>query len=418
MPITHEKKNVELVGHNDLQGRGSLQVTARGDWVYVGHHNGRALNPMTGVDEWNGTSILDVRDPSRPELVAHIPNAEDANARAVQVVYGFGPRSRDYLIRNHETSAVWSFEVFDVTDRRRPVKVSEITHGPRGGALGFAHKGWWSNETGYYYCAAREKGVGGGAYLMIFDVKDPEHPRPVAEFMLPGQEDPTSTLVWHHPIVDEERHRVYGAYLHGGDVVAVDTTDIRHPALVWRIAFDPPYRGTHTVAPVVYEKVPNFGAGALPRTYALVSDEATDIQCENPIRAKVYMLDVTNAEETGVPFPVETWQVPDGDFCARGARFGPHQYAETVDGRINRFHDKIAYFAYFNGGLRVVDISDPYDLREVGHYLPPPGERSFPLAPGQPLAIQFNDVDIDHRGLVHATDRVGAGLFVLKYTPR
>jgi hypothetical protein len=28
----------------------------------------------------------------------------------------------------------------------------------------------------------------------------------------------------------------------------------------------------------------------------------------------------------------------------------------------------------------------------------------------------MNDVDIDHRGLTYASDRVGTGLFILEYT--
>jgi hypothetical protein len=68
----------------------------------------------------------------------------------------------------------------------------------------------------------------------------------------------------------------------------------------------------------------------------------------------VYMLDITHAEEAGSAYPVDTWQVPNGDFCEKGGRFGPHQYAETVNGMLNRFEDKIAYIAYFNAGLRVV----------------------------------------------------------------
>ena len=43
-------------------------------------------------------------------------------------------------------------------------------------------------------------------------------------------------------------------------------------------------------------------------------------------------------------------------------------------------------------------------------------QNSHPLAKDQPTAIQINDVDIDHRGLAYASDRVGSGFFVLQYT--
>src|SRR5674476_1208412 len=43
-PKIIEKKNVDVIGWNDMQGRGTLQVTAKGDWLFAGHHNGQAYN--------------------------------------------------------------------------------------------------------------------------------------------------------------------------------------------------------------------------------------------------------------------------------------------------------------------------------------------------------------------------------------
>ena len=72
-----EAHDMELVGHDDLQGRSAYQPTIhqqRGRFIaYVGHHGGRARNPLTGAEEDNGTSIVDVSDPARPRYLAHIP---------------------------------------------------------------------------------------------------------------------------------------------------------------------------------------------------------------------------------------------------------------------------------------------------------------------------------------------------------
>jgi hypothetical protein len=76
----------------------------------------------------------------------------------------------------------------------------------------------------------------------------------------------------------------------------------------------------------------------------------------------------------------------------------------------------MSWLAYFNAGVRVVDLSDPYNMKEVGYYLPKTNANSHPLVKGQPVVIQMNDVDIDHRGFAYASDRVGTGLFILEYT--
>ena len=126
-----------------------------------------------------------------------------------------------------------------------------------------------------------------------------------------------------------------------------------------------------------------------------------------------YMLDITNETK---PFPVSVWQVPVGNFCDKGGRFGPHQSAETVNGKLNRFREQDRLARLLQRRHPVVDLSDPYQMKELGYYIPKTNERSYPIEEGQPTAIQINDVDIDHRGLAYASDRVGTGLFVLEYT--
>jgi hypothetical protein len=444
-------QNVRLVGYHDLQGRESLVVTAlsdpaNGSWVYVGHQesywDGKPkMNAITGKEEWNGTSILNVDDPSKPTLVWHIPNESNRNSRGVSVVYDykFDGSGRDYLIRNSEeltegeTGKDLKYQIFDITSRATdPSKialVSEITGTPPGscgagcgGAFTFrAHKGWWSPDTGYFYAASGEPGFR-NVIIQIFDLKDPRAPKFVGRAWLPSQKDGEpgyENQYAHHPVVDEANKRLYVGYRNSGWVAEFDIADLAKPRLLWSLDMNPPHRGPHTVSPIVYDKVPNFGASALPRKYAFVVDEAggaADMApCPGGVRTGSYMLDITNEAR---PFPVSVWQVPVGDFCSKGGRFGPHQSAETVNGKLNRFENKLAWLAYFNAGIRVLDLSDPYRLQEVGYYIPKTNARSHPIDKQQPVAIQINDVDIDHRGLAYASDRVGTGLFILEYTGR
>src|SRR5713226_5727760 len=71
-----EGHNMRLLGSHDLQARSAYQpvIHHQGDrWIlYVGHHGGLRMNTLTGVEEPNGTSILDVSDPRAPRLLVHI----------------------------------------------------------------------------------------------------------------------------------------------------------------------------------------------------------------------------------------------------------------------------------------------------------------------------------------------------------
>src|ERR1044071_4966174 len=100
-----EALNMRLVGHNDLQGRTAYQPTIvrQGSRyiAYIGHHGaagGKKLpNAVSGQDELNGTSVVDVTDPKNPKYIAHIPGAPgDGEAGAAQMtrVCGGAPRGK------------------------------------------------------------------------------------------------------------------------------------------------------------------------------------------------------------------------------------------------------------------------------------------------------------------------------------
>ena len=73
-----ESKNMRLVGHDDMQGRsiykGHVQEQNGRFIAYVGHHGEGAghLNPLTGMVEPNGVSIVDVTDPTNPVYLHHL----------------------------------------------------------------------------------------------------------------------------------------------------------------------------------------------------------------------------------------------------------------------------------------------------------------------------------------------------------
>ena len=72
--------NMRLVGHDDLQARSAYQpiVHAYGERrvLFVGHHAGEAMNPLTGKVEKNGLSIVDVTNPGAPRYLVHVPPSQ------------------------------------------------------------------------------------------------------------------------------------------------------------------------------------------------------------------------------------------------------------------------------------------------------------------------------------------------------
>ena len=130
------------------------------------------------------------------------------------------------------------------------------------------------------------------------------------------------------------------------------------------------------------------------RDWLIVFDEAMG---GGDSEAVVRFFDISDEKN---PLQVSTFQVtrnPSGD---SGCRFGPHQPHEFVNS------DNLLYAAWFAGGLRIIDVSDPDSPREAGHYVPRP-------AAGQEC-VQSNDVFVDESGLVYLIDRI-RGLHILRY---
>ncbi len=160
-----EAKDMKLVGYSDLQGRSAYQpsIEKQGNRyiAYIGHHAGKTLNPLSGKEEINGTSILDVTDPSHPKYLAHIPGeppppqarGEAGGAQMTRVCTGLphADKSKFFLLRSYGNSA---HEIYDVTNPSTPTRIAAI-----GGDLRDTHKSWWECDTGIAYLVSGVPGL-------------------------------------------------------------------------------------------------------------------------------------------------------------------------------------------------------------------------------------------------------------------
>jgi len=115
--LAQEKRNMELVGYNDLQGRSAYQPVIHkqgGRWIaYVGHHGDNLLNPLTGRKEDNGTSFLDVTDPRKPVYLAHIPGEPGLTMPiGCQRCFTISRRRMMASFRRHTSSRKSAFDAF------------------------------------------------------------------------------------------------------------------------------------------------------------------------------------------------------------------------------------------------------------------------------------------------------------------
>jgi len=185
-------QNMALLGHEELQGRSAYQPTIKqsnGRWIaYIGHHGGKTLNTLTGREEDNGTSLVDVTDPRKPRLVAHIPGepgqAESGGAQMVRVCNGSelpkGDKSKVYLLRNFGNQA---HEMWDVTTPEKPSRIAVVVDGLRD-----THKSWWECDSGIAYLVSGVKDWRVRRMTQVYDLSDPAHPRFIRNFGLAGQQ--------------------------------------------------------------------------------------------------------------------------------------------------------------------------------------------------------------------------------------
>ena len=412
-------RNLRRVAHLDLPGGG--QVVVQGGYAYVGH-----MKPP------HGTSIIDVRDPANPRLATMLELSDDRShthkvrvvgdimianveqndrhalrrgqalrqveaklraengrepsdaelATTLNVPENLLPRLRHTLEHGYRDGG---FRIFDVSDKTRPRELAYVrTYG-----VG-VHR--FDMDGRYAYISTEMEGFLGNI-LVVYDIADPSRPTEVSRWWMPGQ----NTAKGETPHWKGLSHRLHHAMRFGDELWAavwyagiriIDASDITSLRTVGEFNYHPPFpEPTHTVVPV-----PVRWQG---RQVAVAVDEEHDHR-KGQLHGGLWFLDVESRSEIK-PLGMFHLSELDSPFSRIG-RFGAHQFQEHVKG------DRL-YCAWFSGGLRMIDISDPAAPEEIGWFIPEP-------ASGQE-SPQSNDVFVDERGLVYVIDR-NVGLDILE----
>ena len=395
--------NMKLLAQHELQGFGglgegiSMQRTRDGRRILWLAHESAPKN-FTGVD---------VTDPLNPKVVVQtdLPHAK-VRSNSLDVV-------GDILAVAYQTSGVnlqpAGFDLFDVSVPESPKRISHFdASGPHSRGV---HALWFvDGETVHMASGAADfkpRDPKDDQFYRIIDVRNPSKPVEQGRWWYPGTRDgddapPPKRLTpqfdmgyrAHNTNVFPQRpDRAYVGYIDGGAWV-LDISDRSNPKPVASWQYSPPFNGfTHTVLPL------------FSRDLLIVSDECVlDDGADWP--KLVWVLD--NRVETN-PVPIGTFPAPPYDgFAKRGGRFGAHNLHENLPVDTSWKSDSIIVGTFFNAGVRAYDVSDPFQVKEVGYFVPGAPKLS-PVG-----AIQLNDCFIDDRGLLFTVDRFAGGLYVLE----
>lgn len=408
-------RNIRQVGHLQIAGGG--QIVVQDGYAYVGHMK----PPM-------GTSIIDVRDPSSPTVVAHVPppdewshthkvrvlgdimitnveqdrrhflrkGAKIAGLRAegltdAEIAGQLKVESSDIAVLEQALKRGYDgggFRIWDISDKTAPRLLSYVkTHG-----FG-VHR--FDMDDRYAYISTEMAGYVGNI-LVTYDISDPSDPVEISRWHMPGQHVAGGET----PDWDGYGVRLHHAMRCGGELWAavwhagyrvLDASDMTAPTVKGSYVFPPAIpEPTHTVMPLEH---PING-----RRYAVAIDEEHDHQ-PGRLHGFIWVMDVT---DLGNMVPVAAWDLSERAspwVGLPGVRFGAHQFREKLD-------STLVYATWFAGGLRVLDLADPLLPVEVAHFIPEPG----PEGPAQ-----SNDVDVDNAGLIYLLDR-NNGLDILEMT--
>ena len=418
-------KNFEVVGHSYFKGPW-LTRFARQNGLGAGFNTPRIHKGIAFLGGYDSPSTLfgiliaDVSNPKNMTALSFIPCNPGTRCPYVRL-----NTSRQILVATQDTRASnpaqpppgepvrAGISFHDVSDPRDPQPLAFFLTRDTGRTHGFE-----IDDSFVYACANTpdsKVGVpGGNQELLIIDYRDSASPTLASSLHIEGQHqeeefeerdrfnpDGTEQKVWCHEITLHKK-RLYIAWRDAGMVI-VDVSDPFDPTIISRLDYVPPFSGgsigaAHTSAPVVAD--PDEHPSLL-----VLTDEIFD--CPPGFGRVVDISDLSN------PQVVSSYRIPHvgDDFNSMAGEFRCPPGEQSAHLPWFDFRaPSLLYQAWYDQGVRVWDISNPFLPREVGFYLSP--RYAAPGRADRHTREVFQDPDTE---LLFVTDGSGGGLTVLRW---
>jgi hypothetical protein len=396
-----EAKNMKLIAQDTLVGFGgmgegmSMQVAGDGRRIMWTAHESAPKN-FTGVD------VTDIKNP-KVIVQTELPHM-DMRSNSLEVTGDIMAVAYQTKGKGMEPAGV---ELFDLSSPEDPRSISFFDcSGPHSRGV---HQLWFADGE-YVHCAAGHADFIptdplDDQFYMCIDVRDPSKPVEAGRWWYPGtREGDNVTPPPRHPqynsgyrahntnVYPERPDRLYMCYLDGGMFI-MDIADKSNPQVVGSWNPHPPYPGfAHTALPL------------FSRDLMIVTDESIRDNAEDWPKL-AWVVDIRKEDN---PVPISTLPLPPiEEFRNRGGRFGAHNLHENRPGPAFR-SDDLVFGTFFNGGVRVFDMANPFQPEEVAYFIPPKPDNSIVDA------VQINDVYVDENRIVYCVDRHAGGLYILE----
>ena len=219
--------------------------------------------------------------------------------------------------------------------------------------------------------------------VMIVDVSNPEAPKHVSTWWVPGQrlDEQEAYAAWRENGDQNSFTGLHGAFnvpqkVENGGNISVspwgslgilihDLSNIEEPKLLGR------FQGPYKPGAIAFHSV---DVSRMDRGFVIGAPEALNPDCNEPYHHS-YIIDVSDPanphELSTLPIPQPPAEAPYENFCQKRGRFGVHNAPHTkAPGKAD---PDFTCYTFFNAGLQCYDISDPKHPFISSYFIPPQG---------------------------------------------
>ncbi len=312
-------------------GRG---VNVNDVWGWTDARTGREYALVGRVD---GTSFVDITDPSNPVLVGDLPRTEGSPGAVWRDIKVY--KDHAYIVA--DASGEHGVQVFDLARLRGRTSPETFTPDTTYHGISSAHNIVINEETGFAYSVGSSSGgesCGGGLHMI--DIREPKNPTFAGCFADPqtgrastGYSHDAVCIVYDGPDAEYQGREIcFGA--NETALSIADVTDKDAPKALSRASY-PNVGYSHQAWP------------SEDHRYLYMNDELDEIQGNAP-KTRTIIWDITDLEDPQLVAEFEgTTAASDHNLYIR---------------------DNLMYQSHYQAGLRIVDISDPTNPREIAYF--------------------------------------------------